>query len=215
MHWYNIATVIVAVTAAVLAPVLSYYGTQRATRQQLRDGLDARLDADAAEHRRWLRDRTADTYLDLMKAVASATRAARGPNGLGDSRDREEAGVLWTSTLLARVRLYASETVRVLTIAFDSYRTNWRLTDEQRASAAKFIAWSGDDERTRMPVLSRVHCGDHMQALRNEIGRVVRRELQSPSPGDQLARPRLDSNQRHPVPETGALSAELRGHGGS
>src|SRR5262249_17228439 len=35
------------------------------------------------------------------------------------------------------------------------------------------------------------------------------------APAWDRAYPRLDSNQRHPASEAGALSAELRGHGGS
>src|SRR5215467_4236931 len=67
MHWYNVATVVVALTAAVLAPVLSYYDSQRTTRQQLQHALAARLDAEDAEHRKWVRDQAAAVYVDLIR----------------------------------------------------------------------------------------------------------------------------------------------------
>ena len=41
---------------------LSFYGAQRATRQQLTEALAARLDVEAAEHRRWPRDQVAGVY---------------------------------------------------------------------------------------------------------------------------------------------------------
>jgi hypothetical protein len=73
MHWYNVFTVVVAGVVGVLSPVLAYSATQRATRKQLNDALTARLDADLAEHRRWLRDRTLDVYMQLLRFERKST----------------------------------------------------------------------------------------------------------------------------------------------
>ena len=65
-------TVIVAAGAAIITAGPSYVATRRGTRKQLKDALAARLDAEAAEHRRWLRDRTVAVYVDMMRMVRDA-----------------------------------------------------------------------------------------------------------------------------------------------
>src|SRR5262245_35801874 len=68
MHWGTILTV----TGAGVAAALAFVGTQWATRRQLKAALEARLDGDAVEHRRWLRDRRVAVYVDLLNAVEDA-----------------------------------------------------------------------------------------------------------------------------------------------
>jgi hypothetical protein len=61
---------IFAVVGSWVAAGLAYFATQRATKKQLEDAFDARLTAEAVEHRQWLRERRADMYIEVMHVLA-------------------------------------------------------------------------------------------------------------------------------------------------
>jgi hypothetical protein len=105
MHWGTIFAVI----AAVLSPVSAYIATQRATRRQLEDALDARLTAEASEHRQWLRDRRSDAYIELLHALADIRPVLEGDYSA--SSLNRLAAVRDSNLIAVKLRAYASEPV--------------------------------------------------------------------------------------------------------
>jgi hypothetical protein len=199
MHWGTVFTIMVAAfaaLAAVLSPILAYRATQKATREQLRDALTARLDAETAEHRRWLRDHTVEVYIELLAANRKMSNAASDLSWSLGPEDPEVFPVVDRNNAMEglrhgyrdveeRLTAFASEQVRELVIA--ARLSGYRLCRAARGS-----------ERPETQLFQDTH-----QALRR-IDAAVRAELQLPNVGIRpTPRPRLESNQRPPVPETG------------
>lgn len=182
MHWFNVFTVIVAAGAAVLTAGLSYLGTQRATRRQLQDALAARLDADAAEHRRWLRDHAVAAYMDLLGLVDRVDDVR-----LDWLHAVDEGEQIDVESLGERLReaIQGDLGTRLGAFGSDELHSLWKHYFLMVATTILSL----DAEARTNPVFERV-----AEAGRN-VSKVVRREMQLPTVGIRSSPPRLDSNQ--------------------
>ena len=216
MHWYNIFTIIVALSVGVL----SFVGTQWATRRQMKDALAARLQADLDEHRRWRRDEQTRIYIKLLayarpvedlrhSPLQYAPEVAQSPDPLPLPMRQDAFRALENVRLhlmghdsRAMIDAHASDEIRELASSLE--RAAWIANFALVEPAPERVVVDGDEWSLLLPAVT----------ASAQIIERVRAEIKNPRLQDEsIAPPRLDSNQRHPVPETGALSTELRGDG--
>ena len=62
MHWYNIF----AVVGGIAVGVLSYFGARSGVIRQIGASEQARAEDHSREHDRWLRERRAEIYLEIL-----------------------------------------------------------------------------------------------------------------------------------------------------
>jgi hypothetical protein len=184
MHWSNVFTIIVALAVGAL----SFVGTQWATHRQLKEALAARLDAEAAEHRRWLRDQAVGAYLGLMHTEDTVRKRASFP-AQGHSYELSAE----TRNQVAKVisgAMDADVFYRVLAFGSDDLADLAGSYQDQLFFVLGTLVL--DDIDRREEEFLKLH------DLSDKIELAVRREVHAPTIGTRTDAPRPDLNQRRP-----------------
>jgi hypothetical protein len=199
--------VVVPVSVAVLAVTFNQWADSR----KLRAAEKAQRDAVSDEQRRWRRGQITSVYLDLLSNAASPVQALgvhplrHAPalaNVLDERPSPARADVLKTLQNVrahlmnpaTQAQLYAFASWRVQSLAAELEAATWRTG---------FLLLNRSDanrDRDTLDSMEWFHL-DKAQDVSTQLINRVRVEFDPDGQRDEVPHPRLDSNQRHLVPE--------------